>query len=74
MMFLSRHEKDYKMKQIWLAILLVFAIPLKGETQTHHINFSDVPAIEFIAWSVLGQLSEIYSKRVLALPYFSDEQ
>jgi len=54
------------MKQIWLALLLTFTVSLKGETQTHHINFSDVPAIEFIRYvSKISQANFIYDHHEL---------
>lgn len=65
-MLLSPQKKDDEMRQIALAILLVFSATLRAESQTHHINFSDVPAIEFIRFvSKISEANFIYDHREL---------
>jgi type III secretion protein C len=58
---LAWRERGSQMKRICLTILFLFAVTLHAEEETHHINFSDVPAIEFIRFvSKISEANFIY--------------
>lgn len=65
-MFVSQHEMRVKMKQILLAIFLAFSSLSYCEEQVHDINFSDVPASEFIRFvSKISEANFIFDHREL---------
>jgi len=65
-MFVSQHEMREKMKQIILAVLLALSSITYSEEQCHDINFSDVPACEFIRFvSKISEANFIFDHREL---------
>ena len=65
-MFLSRRELREKMKQTILAFFLLMTSLCHAEQETHHINFSDVPVIEYIRFvSKISHVNFIFDHRQL---------
>lgn len=67
MMFMSQHDLGEEMKQILLSLLLFVSICSADQSKGHHINFNDVPAIEFIRFvSKISQVNFIFDHRDLS--------